>query len=320
MKQEAKFKAYFSNRPSRVGNHRGQAVIEYVLLLVVVISLLLGARGLFTSMNNYMSNVMGEYIACLMEQGELPTMGVADSDLKQHKEGTGKKCVYPGFSVATTGNSTNIGTGGGKSSSGTSNSTGGSNSGKNSGSKNASKNSSSNNSSSSSNSSSGSGGSSSSRRSGSPYSNGQVSHFGEASTADNQQQLAGNKKIKSIDDDEFQKKSEGDYGSNQRNTRNSGGGRSKYKAITGNVAEEIEKKTKALRKPTSTVLSTEEGYRLTVVKRMVTPPPPKDKIIETKDEEFSFGNIFKWLVIAGIVIACFVLFGGQVMNYSNSDS
>ena len=64
----------------------------------------------------------------------------------------------------------------------------------------------------------------------------------------------------------------------------------------------------------------EEGYRFLPQKRTFNPPKwdaPKE---EAKDEGFDFGNFMKWIIIAGIVIAAFILFGGQVMNYSNSDN
>jgi hypothetical protein len=86
------------------------------------------------------------------------------------------------------------------------------------------------------------------------------------------------------------------------------------------MAEEIDKKSKMYaRKPSSkTVKMADEGYRFTPYKKTFTPPKSEKYVEQANDEPFELGNFFKWLIIAGIVIACFILFGGQVMNYSNS--
>jgi hypothetical protein len=54
----------------------GQALVEYVLLLVVAIALILGLAGqLYKPFSSWMKNYMGEYVECLLDVGELPTMG-----------------------------------------------------------------------------------------------------------------------------------------------------------------------------------------------------------------------------------------------------
>lgn len=56
----------------------GQALIEYMLILMVVVVLGLSAIWrLSTAYRNYSANLFGNYFACLLETGELP--GVADS-------------------------------------------------------------------------------------------------------------------------------------------------------------------------------------------------------------------------------------------------
>lgn len=54
----------------------GQAIIEYILILVVVVSLILGLGYQFNSaFRAYVTNYFGNYLACLLETGELPVLG-----------------------------------------------------------------------------------------------------------------------------------------------------------------------------------------------------------------------------------------------------
>lgn len=328
MKQEAFFRKILLNQStSLIGNTRGQAVIEYILLLVIVVSLVLGMRGVFSSMNNFMSDIVGGYVSCLMEYGELPSLGVEESDLKQHKDGAGKRCPYPSFSAVTAFAGTSAGSGGtgtsGAGGSGGNKGAAGRGAGKgSSGAKGSGDGSDTNKEPSGSGSSSGNSSRTGRGRNSSPYSRGQISRSGGGkSTADNPQDLNSNAKIKTIDDAGEGQGELGDGGSAvRRGSRRATPGRSKYKALSGKMAEELDRGARIPRKPGSTLLATEEGYRLTVLKRTINPPDTKQKIEEEKDESFNFGNFMKWIIIAGILIACFILFGGQVMNYSNSDS
>lgn len=57
-------------------NSRGQGMIEYILLVVVVITMafIIGLR-LFKPMNEWMNHYIGDYVQCLLDYGELPTLG-----------------------------------------------------------------------------------------------------------------------------------------------------------------------------------------------------------------------------------------------------
>lgn len=59
-----------------LANSRGQGIVEYILVIVVVISIALaiGAR-LFKPFNEWARNYIGDYVACLLDQGELPSLG-----------------------------------------------------------------------------------------------------------------------------------------------------------------------------------------------------------------------------------------------------
>jgi hypothetical protein len=63
------------------GNQRGQGVTEYILLLVVLIAMFLG--GLYqlnTAFEKWANSYFGDYLACLLETGDLPSIGGAPGD------------------------------------------------------------------------------------------------------------------------------------------------------------------------------------------------------------------------------------------------
>lgn len=60
----------------QMGKQSGQGVIEYLLVLVVVTSIIIGLIYQFnTAFRDYAKNYFGDYLACLLETGELPTIG-----------------------------------------------------------------------------------------------------------------------------------------------------------------------------------------------------------------------------------------------------
>lgn len=319
MKQEAILRRFFSNRSTfSVDNHRGQAVIEYILLLVIVVSLILGMRGVFSSMNSFMSDMIGGYVSCLMEYGELPAFGVADSDLKHHQDGDGRRCPVPTFSAAASfGAGGAGGPNGGPGGRGTQNRGDGKVNNGNGAEKGGNIGEASDTGSGASGGGGGSRGSTarSRARNSSPYSKGQMSRAGgDTGTADGAELEDG--KVKALAGPE-----EDGYGDGgRRSSRRATPFRPKSRAISGKLAAELEKGARMSRKPGSTLIGVDEGYRLTALKRTVNPPPAREIAQDKNEEGFSFGSFLKWLIIAGIVIACFILFGGQIMNYSNSDS
>ena len=44
------------------------------------------------------------------------------------------------------------------------------------------------------------------------------------------------------------------------------------------------------------------------------------KAEEDKPVDWGMGNFLKWILIIGMIIAIVIFFGGQILNYSNSDS
>ena len=69
-------KIAMKNKVTSIRSNAGQAVVEYILVLVVVVGLILGALyQLNTAFQVWANSYFGEYLVCLMETGELPTLG-----------------------------------------------------------------------------------------------------------------------------------------------------------------------------------------------------------------------------------------------------
>jgi len=61
-------------------SQKGQALVEYVLILTVVVALILGLMTQFyRPFGQWLDNYMGAYLECLLDVGELPSLGGATS-------------------------------------------------------------------------------------------------------------------------------------------------------------------------------------------------------------------------------------------------
>ena len=307
-------------------NDNGQAVVEYILLIVVVISLVIGAKTAFSHVDDFMSHYIGDYVTCLMEYGELPSLGVAAADQKKHLDGTGKKCDedFAGFTFED-GRPSN---GGGPSSGGTSKTGSGNNNNSASGgnknsSSNAAKGGSNNKSDSDGGSDSGSdlgggrNGSKSSKQQ-TPYAKGEVSRSNSLTTNDGFDD--GSRKVRVLEEDEEAKKKKN---SRLAGFRSSGGSyrNDRYRSITGIMQAEMEKSLpRKPRAPSSSVVRLkDDGNRFGSYSKTFTPPSVKATPVKEDDNTgFSFGFFIRWLLIAAMILAIIVFFGGQIMNYANS--
>lgn len=80
---------------SRLGNVHGQAVVEYTLIVLVTVAILMAlSQVIFKPFGEFISNYMGKYTACLLEYGELPSLGTTmtspvedDSECNKRFEG-----------------------------------------------------------------------------------------------------------------------------------------------------------------------------------------------------------------------------------------
>jgi hypothetical protein len=302
-------------------NRSGQAAVEYILLLVIIVSLVIGATRAFGEMNKFMNKYIGEYVVCLMEYGELPSLGTTDENLKKHLAsggGSGRKCdqQFSGFTFES--GRSPIGSGGGSSgsaSSGKNNNSGNKNSSGNAKKDGSEKGGGKN--------SADSDGSDRDRGSGGkavPYAKGTVirsstNNYGTGDAGD------GDQKIKVIDEEEGGRGRKKDSTYYSRSSR-IGNGRDRYRAINGRMAQEIEKRQPKKAEPVRRsvrALAGDDGNRFKPYKKTLQPREIAAKEIKEDDNSgFSFGYIIRWLLIAGMILAIIVFFGSQVMNYNNS--
>ena len=72
-----------SKKLAGLQNNHGQAVIEYVLLLIISVSLILMLTyQIFRPMKDFIQGFMGDYVACLLETGQLPSLSADESATK----------------------------------------------------------------------------------------------------------------------------------------------------------------------------------------------------------------------------------------------
>lgn len=312
------------------GNQNGQSVVEYLLILIVTLSLLLAFKPLFGGFGNFINDYVGEYTACLMEFGELPSLGVDATDLKLHESGGGKVCntKFAAYTFST--GRQPIGSTGGSSTTNTKSSTGSTSSSSSSDSdRNSSRNASSNSSKSSSSDKSGSDSKSADDAASAagrlnPYNSGRItrsSDYGRSGrgTTDGggNDSASGSDNVKIIENAE---KKDSALSDDYRNSSSRVSyERMRYKAITGEQQEEFAKRTKTAREPSSKIVTViDDTGRMGPRKNTFIPPERKPTAVENKEEGFTLGSFMKWLIIAGMFIAIVLFFGGQVMNFMNS--
>ena len=69
------FRKFLTGRKNKVCE-QGQAVIEYILFLIIIVSVILGILYQFNdTFKKFIHSYFGDYIACLLETGELPSLG-----------------------------------------------------------------------------------------------------------------------------------------------------------------------------------------------------------------------------------------------------
>lgn len=273
---------------SRKSSQSGQALIEYIL--VVSISVLIVAtlaQKLYKPMDQFVQSIMGTYIQCLLETGELPRLGATS-------EGTGECQIFQ-FEVGENGEVQRPTTQKKDRDEADSDKV--------------------------TDASEGNGGGGRSRRnrvarSGGPR--GPRSSFrmpGGQGTAGVDGSIGGGKRIEVALEG-------GGAGSYFRSANGGGRGgfrREKYVAIIGAVSQEIAKKNQAREKMRSTVvneggLSSRRNAKLPLRKPTNDTKPEDDSQVASLD----ISQIVKIILIAGIIIVLLVLIGGQAMQLSKS--
>jgi hypothetical protein len=275
-----------SKYSARLKNNHGQAVIEYILMLVISVSLVLMLMTqIFKPFQAFVQSFMGDYLACLLETGELPTLG---ADLQKENE-----CKFSFQGVSGT------------------NSSSSSSSKKNSGSSSSSSSSDKDSSKSSSSSSSGGtyAGSSSRPRGSSSITRARAPTKGVTGDAD-----TGGKVIEITLDNGgggtfFKTKNGASYAIE-------GGRRVASIPVSGMTEEDqkkLEKKGESGKK--STVVS---GDMNTKPKKIAVKKPEARTVAEAPEEPVTFGNFIRWLFIAALIIALVIFLGGQALQFSKS--
>ncbi len=293
--------SYNNNMQYKKSNQAGQALVEYLLLISFSVILIVGFKSFLSNMGGFINNYLGSYTRCLLEYGELPSLGIDNSDLNLHKE-EGKDCnsSYTAFTLASgrqpISNQENKSY---------NNNNPNKNSNENSNGRNR-KNSSANNAISDNNALSSNNKSNLNR-------NAQGVMDGAASSASD---------VKTIEEgsEEGARLSRFSVGNQNNGNRSS----NRYKVISGKLNEELQKKIPIASKKvkeTRIIAKVDEENAPGPRKSNYKQPPAKQKgYLEDKEEEFGMGSFVKWLIIIGILIVLFILIGGQILNYSNSDS
>lgn len=265
-------------------NQSGQAVIEYILVLIVVVSILLGAMWQFNDgFNKFTKSYFGDYIACLLELGELPALGGTSSG----------QCTYEAFTPGTS-PTLGAGTGGDDGKDGKD--------GKGDKSPNTS-----NNDSASGGSGSGSSGSGAAESSG---------RFGSNFAGSSRQGRPSVVVIGTAKDDTYTGSTES---SNGKSTRLSGPRTANVELIdqSGGVIDPFEE-----RKVKSAPVSIAKDSRADQLKSKKQRVDITRKVaaadLKDKDTKLSFSDFLKWLLIAAIVLAIIVFVGGQALQIGKS--
>ncbi len=251
-----------------------------------------------------MTGYVGGYLKCLMTQGELPALGVSDGDLSKHT-GAGYKCSATLEKTNTAqdagGGTKNLGTTTQLSSTkpvGSTKDTA---------------------------SSRGVGSSSSSKKNSSTKQRRKASND---SSDDDDTKFSSN--VRNRSEAYSSSDSEGDDSvrtspipKKDLVSEASGVGR----PVSGELNDALKKKTRGGgvngRETRSQKVALSPDEELRPGPRRSTLKPPQRNVAAAVDEaetQMGFGYFLKWLMIAGIGIALFIFFGGQIMNYNNSEN
>jgi hypothetical protein len=270
---------------SSLSSQNGQALVEYVLVLVVSVALVMAlAAQVFTPFRDFLKAYMGDYIACLLETGELPSLGNESTKDLLAEEGCNAS-----FQAATV-------AGGRPPSS----------------SKAAAEQQAKNKQGSS---DSGSGGSSAVG----PGSAGSNSTGGNLLVSSMKRKTATEVASAASKTTEIPLAEGGSKFYNRRNSYSEGtisaSQKSTYVGVAGLTEEE--KKKQERKENTNRSIATGENFAPPPKKIPVKKPEPKPDVI-AEESPMTFGNFFRFLLIAAIVIALVMVLGSQALKIAKS--
>ena len=278
-----------------INNQKGQGTVEYVLLLVLVISIVLGVMlQLNTSIAKWAASYFGDYYACLLENGELPSGGGSDNRSGECAQ------LYEPFTLAqgappnmktnsSGGGSGNNGSGGanqrrGSFAPGSGSGTDGSESGGANYARVGSK----------------SGGGSS----------GSGSNFDDLNARNSRSKIGGKEKKTYTGSSEFSLPSSATSGNSSSKTTMRIGLDNRMQILREDSSSDSSFSSTTIRKNSSSTKTKEDKIR---IKRKLASEKSSDD-----DTELTFGHYIRIIIIAAILIALFVLLGGQALQISSS--
>jgi hypothetical protein len=273
-------------RDSMIRSQSGQATLEYVLLLIITVSLLLSLTAqFFRPMGDFINDYMGSYVSCLLESGELPSMGASS------QSASAESCDYSHdrFNIAEGRRPNGQGSSGSDPSKASTDKsrTKSENSG----------------------SSSGGGGYAGSNSQSSRGSNGYSSHRnGEVGATD--------PKVVEISIANTEEAGFNKRGSGHAYDSISGSGAAQP-TITYNLSEEEQKKQEAIKKQPTRVIASDLPER-SPKKMIITPPPVAKSATDLQMNDWGLGDYFRFILIAAIIIVIIALIGGQAARLSKS--
>ncbi len=261
-----------------VTNSQGQAVVEYVLILVVSLGLvLLVATQVFSPLQYFLKDFMGTYVQCLLDTGELPPLGGTNKIRDDSCTANWRKARQSaGLSSESQNSATN--SAGGKSSSQDSN---GSNAGFYAGSQ--------------------------SRQS--PFFNSSRRNAGSAEGGSDGRRSV----VIALENggaDQFFRLAQ-TVGSNMSS-------RTGRRVVSiSDMSDDERKKLKKQDPKVPRIVASGENFSK-VKQKFIVKPPPKKVFLENDDQPFSVGNLLRIFFIVAIIILLVLLVGGQALQLSKS--
>lgn len=265
-------------------NQSGQAIIEYILVLLVVVSILLGVMWQFNEgFKSFTKSYFGDYLACLLELGELPALGGVTSGQCQHETfAMGPSPGMPGGRTPEDSDDPNSADSG-RNSAGLGSSSSGSG---------------------------GSGGSGSSR---SAESSGR---FGSNFSGTSRDGRPATVVIGTAKDDTYTGSTETSSGKVSKISSARGGSMELIDQSGGVIDPFEERKVKsapvAIAKDSRAEALKSKKQKVDIVRKTAS-ADTKDK-----DAEIGFGDFLRWLLIAAIIIAIVFFLGGQALQIGKS--
>lgn len=276
----------------------GQALIEYILLMIVVVAVILGLMTQFgTPFRDWAKNYFGEYLACVIETGELPSLGgqggVSNSECNEYFQ---PFTLAAGRPPRPGGGNNGGGSGGGGSSGGGSGSSNADNedSQSNEGGKN--KNF--------------AGASNRKPRTANRFTPGQRGDLGSNKNGNGQGEGANNKK-------RYTGSTETStpgwaLGSKKRMELNKQG------FVDGGFSYQSERRTDEVENNRVVLKKSSKGQSKKAKKMLIERRVAEKSQTEDKDPEFTLGNFIKYILIIAILIFLLIFLGGEVMNINKS--